>query len=197
MGSNARDFIEAQLERREKIFDPGGRSRFPLLPGIKGRACFAGENARHRLWLQRGLDDGTPSWESPFAHWTCMNPSTAGADEDDPLVRKAWEFTRRMGLAHMILTNAGTYRCTDPSLLPRGVPLSHRDNLDVTLAISRQAAKVVVACGNPPDVLFPHATAVIATLRDAGLDLWCLGRTQAGWPRHPGRLAYATKVERF
>lgn len=176
--------------------DPGGRSRFPLLPGVVGDARFADEQNEHRLWLSRRMAE-TPETE-PFLLWVCMNPSTAGADLDDPLVRKTWEITRRRGLRRMVLTNAATYCLTDPSgLAAISAPLAHPGNVELIVACAKAAKEVVVACGNPPDPIGWHAKATLDALKSSGVPLLCLGRTASGWPKHPSRLAYATKLETY
>lgn len=175
------------------IHDAGGRSRFPLLDGCTGDAAFRGERNEHRIWLERrwsGAGD-----DSAFAMWICHNPSTAGRDEDDPLVRKIVGFTKRhTDLRRLVLANVATYRCTDPSLIPAGMPLRWSDNLDTIRHLSSLSAVTIAAWGIPHPSLERFTAETLGAL--GGIVL-CLGTTRDGHPRHPGRIGYATELETF
>lgn len=171
--------------------DPGGKSRLPLRPGVSGDALFAGENREHRLWLAR-------TW-GPGGYMLCigMNPSTANHLEDDLTLRKDQEFARRAGMASLIKANAASYRCTDPARLPRGVVLNHPENHPTVMRLAADAGLVLLATGEPPDVLLPHFRTLLRLLRQAGVPMHCLGVTKGGWPRHTSRLAYETPMVGF
>lgn len=167
-------------------------SAWPLLPGVSGAARFEGE--QHRLCLQRwwGLSD------APFALHIGMNPSRAGADQDDLTVRKDQEFTRRLDLTRMFKLNIGTFISTDPAgLSVRGVIVSHEANLGLIRAYAATAARIIVATGKPPDQLLGHARTIFRALKSDGRRMECFGLTKDHWPKHSSRLAYATPLQEF
>lgn len=181
--------------------DPGGKSRFLLPDGVRGGARFEGKRCEHRIWLTRSwLRPGEfmPEPSLPFALWVCHNPSTAGADEDDPLVRKVVAFTRRQtGLSCLILCNLATYRCTTPSDLKDAANVRHPSNLDTIRTIAEGADRIVVAWGVPHPSVEPFVERTLLTLRFINRPILCLGRTKDNWPRHPGRIGYDTKLEPY
>lgn len=161
---------------------------WPLLLGMHGAARFEGE---HRLWLER-------RWGGPvngsFALHIGMNPSVAGASQDDLTIRKDIEFTRRMGFTRMVKCNVGTLTSTDPRGLT-GRVVCHPDNVSVIKSIASCASKIVIATGVPPEPLIELALSLFNQLMP--LPLECFGRTAAGWPRHSSRISYESKLEPF
>jgi hypothetical protein len=113
-----------------------------LPEGVVGDALFLGDNREHRLWLERRLSKVGPA--APYALWIGMNPSVAGANEDDMTVRKEWIFTCNYGLSRYVKMNVGTYVCTDPTKLPLGL-LTHPSNDDALRCALPNAAAIVMA----------------------------------------------------
>jgi hypothetical protein len=168
--------------------DAGGKTRLPLLPRVRGDALFVGERSEHRLWLSRWMPD-----EPNNGCVLCcgMNPSTAGADMDDLTVRKDWSFTRRWGYAALYKVNVGSYASTDPDGMSQpGVLVNHPDNHPYIRTLAADAALIVMAIGDPPDVLMPHARSLVRMLKADGRAMMCLGTTKSGWPKHTSRLSY-------
>lgn len=166
---------------------------WPLLPGVQGAAHFP--SSSHRLWLSRRWDDDE---DADFALHIGMNPSVAGADNDDLTVRKDQEFTKRLGLSRMVKCNIGTLISTDPNgLLARGAVLAHPENAATIMRFARDAARVVIATGKPPEPLRPLARAVFRSLASAGIRMECFGLTGDHWPKHSSRLGYATELVEF
>lgn len=163
--------------------DPGGKHRWPLLPGMHGGAVFSEDGTRRlALWRRWGNDP-----TDPYALWIGMNPSTAGGDTDDPTCRREIIRTRdALGLTGYTKVNVMDYRATDPAALlnPNLFPCSPAN----LLAIRHQAthASVIIAAwGTLPRSLRVHATAAMSILREIGKPVFCLGTTQDGSPRHP------------
>jgi hypothetical protein len=173
-----------------------GRIVMMRLPdGIIGDALFLGDNREHRLWLERRLES-VPR-DAPYGLWIGMNPSVAGANEDDMTVRKEWTFTRlSLNLSRYVKMNVGTYICTDPSRLPLGL-LTHPANDGALRSALPNAAAIVMATGVVPYALEPALLRVLAILRNSGRPLLCLGRTADGSPRHSSRRGYNTPLVEF
>jgi hypothetical protein len=166
-----------------------------LLPGMKGTANFRGS---HRMWLTRrpvDMDDAIRD----FALWVGMNPSTAGADEDDMTVRKDIGFTRELGFTAYVKVNVATLIETDPDRL-RGLDsyiLRHPDNLDVIESFARNAQVVVLSTGALPLAWKGMLDETVAILTASSKPMLCLGRTVGGWTRHSSRIGYDTAFEVF
>ena len=121
-----------------------------------------------------------------------LNPSTADAVKDDPTTRRLMGFARAAGYQRLMLVNLYAWRTSHPSGLPRspadpvGADNDHwiRDAVD-------QADLVVAAWGIHAD---PARVAEVLELLQHHT-VWCLGRTQAGHPRHPLYLAGGTPLQ--
>lgn len=161
--------------------DPGGKVRLPLQPGVYGDAGFS-SCGRYRPWLSRGWDSEEGS--IGYALWIGMNPSTADPTVDDPTIRKEINFTRRMYMNGYIKCNVMDYRATDPKLLLRAGCAPRSDhNLQCIVNDARHADRIICAWGVLPKRLRHYADDVVSALR--GRQLFCMGKTQDGSPRHP------------
>jgi hypothetical protein len=89
-----------------------GWAKFDVEP--PGRATF-----RHALG-RRVRDDG-----NSVAVWGMLNPSSAGADKNDPTVTRVVDFTRRMGKSIALVVNTSDYIATkSDDLVDTGAPIS-------------------------------------------------------------------------
>jgi hypothetical protein len=165
--------------------DPGGKVRLPIQAGILGLASFS-ECGKYRHWLSRNwsmrrFSDGRCG---PWILWIGMNPSTAQADVDDSTVRREMAFTRRMGADIYVKVNVMDYRSTNPKALLSVDPRSPQ-NLEtiVGLATDRDCVRVIAAWGALPKPLRQYADDVVVSLR--GRQIYCMGKTKDGFPRHP------------
>lgn len=131
--------------------------------------------------------------------WILLNPSTADAHTDDATVRKLIEFSRRWGYAYLELVNLFAWRATDPRSLVNVVDPFGPENYQTLEYRLRHATRVVVGWGANVDWMKrSHGTTPVAEMAAAaGVDLYCLGTTASGEPRHPGRLGYDTPLERW
>lgn len=168
-----------------------GRS---LPPGVRGAARFLGRD--RRLWLARWWGQKErPS--SGFWLWIGMNPSTAGANEVDPTVIKETLITKRQGGRSYIKCNVMDWIATHPrDLLVVDDPCS-KVNFDIILDAAVRAERIICAWGLLHHRLRHHSQDVLEALRRNNMDLWCVGTTKDGSPRHPLYLRDDTKVIRY
>ncbi len=124
-------------------------------------------------------------WERtlPKLAFVMLNPSTADASTDDPTIRRCIGFARREGCGGVVVANVFAFRATSPrDLAAAPAPVGPR-NREALREIARTAQRpIVCAWGAQAGPAADDATAI---LREAGASLACLGRTQAGHPRHP------------
>lgn len=111
-----------------------------------------------------------------------LNPSTADELLDDPTVRRCINFATDWGFAGLIMLNLYGWRSTAPSVLRRIPEPIGAGNNEAILRHAQQAGRVVAAWGADAAVN-GRAEQVLELL--AGVDVWCLKRTQQGHPGHP------------
>lgn len=151
----------------------------------------------YRYWLQR-------SWDPLFADpgdadfyavsWIMLNPSTADANQDDPTVRKCIGFAKRWGFGALRIVNLFSLRATDPRELGRfdGDAVGDQTNKMIDWALERPT---IVAWGGSyarhPFSL--REDYVRERVREIQAEVYCLGTTKHGVPRHPLMLSYKTE----
>jgi hypothetical protein len=150
----------------------------------------------YRYRLERRLPRGSRTMALVM-----LNPSKAGADEDDQTVTKVIRFSERIDVGRFIVVNAAALISTDPKGLARAADPIGPDNDRHILEAAREADIVVVAWGggvsNLRGKLATRPAQVLDLLRADGHELWCWGFTKDGHPRHPLMLRYSTSLERF
>lgn len=161
------------------IHDPGGKVRTPIVGNVSGDAIFS-HCGRYRPQLTRTLPDGDGR-----CLWIGMNPSTADATHNDPTITRELDFTRRFGFSTYIKVNVMDYRATNPKdLLSVEIP-SSIVNLSTILLEASYASCIIAAWGSIHKSLSMYSNAVENALHNRGYQLFCLGTTKDGSPRHP------------
>lgn len=130
---------------------------------------------RYLLWRE---------WDSSRASvvFVGLNPSSADEREDDPTIRRCCGFARAWGYGGVRVVNLFAYRTARPREL-WGVekPVGARNDWWISLAV--EGAGVVVAawgaCGGE------DVEERIVRVRGLLREVWCLGVTKGGRPRHP------------
>ena len=120
--------------------------------------------------------------------YVMLNPSTADAEVDDPTIRRCKNFAADWGYTHIDVVNLYAYRATDPADLQRarleGEDIVGPDNLQHVVEMLAMSHLVIVAWGANAETQQPRSP-VLDMLQDSPFDLYCLGTTQNGNPRHP------------
>lgn len=123
-----------------------------------------------------------------------LNPSTADATTDDPTIRRCVDFARRWDYGGMTMANLFALRSTDPAQLRTALNPIGPLNDDHLRQLIWYADTVVVAWGARPEAASRRER--IFTL-DTSIDLYCLGTTKHGHPKHPLYLKKDTELEIF
>lgn len=116
-----------------------------------------------------------------YVLFICLNPSTADETHDDPTVRRCVDFARRWGYGRLCVANLFAYRATHPQRLREVQFPVGRDNDGWLKHLSAKADTVVAAWG-------VHGTLAgrdREVVKLVGKQLFCLGVTKGGQPRHP------------
>ncbi len=146
-------------------------------------AAVFNEAGTHRYLLVRRWAAGPPT-----VVFLMLNPSTADETVNDQTIGRCVDYAVREGAHALEVVNLFAYRATDPSVLataadPVGV---HNDRFIREHALP---GRMVIAAWGAQGSHAARAGQVTSMLTAAGVDLWCLGLTMAGHPRHPSRLA--------
>jgi hypothetical protein len=157
------------------------------------REAVLSDDGRYRYVLGRRWATGAT------ALWIMLNPSIADAVVDDPTVKRVVRFSQREGFGAARIANLFAYRTPYPTdLLTVEDPVGG-DN-DERLQEEIAATHLIVAAwGDSPVLRRPLGRLRLDQVRQLSADrkVRCLGLTQGGHPRHPGRLASATELRTF
>lgn len=109
-----------------------------------------------------------------------LNPSTADETTDDPTIRRCIGFAKRWGYGGIWMTNLFALRATDPKvMLAHPEPVGPENDERLLHWYSR--SNLVIAAWGQHGKHRGRARQILKKLRD----LYCLGRTRDGHPRHP------------
>lgn len=149
-------------------------------------ATFGGDGT-YRYRLSRAWAAG------PTAAFVLLNPSTADAETDDRTVTRCVKYAAGMGFGRLLLVNLFGLRSPDPADLDsHPAPVGPENDAHIAAACAA-ADRVIVGWGNA-GAKRGRAREVTARL---DVDLYAIGTTRAGHPRHPSRTPYDTTIERF
>lgn len=140
---------------------------------------------RYALWRR---------WD-PSAPWVLfigLNPSTAGAQHDDPTIRRCIGFAREWQAGGVLVGNLFAWRSTDPGGLARTGDPRGPGNRHWLARLAGVAGRVVACWGNPG-----HASVEARWAERRFGDLEVLALNRGGAPRHPLYVAGGTLPHRW
>jgi len=131
-------------------------------------------------------------WDTakPYALFVGLNPSTADATEDDPTIRRCKRFAADWGYGGIHMVNLFAYRATKPENMMKAYGPHGADNDQWIKALTEHAGIIICAWGANGDYL-NRDQEVIELLES--FDLYHLGMTKDGKPRHPLYIKADTK----
>lgn len=155
------------------------------------RSAYIDPTGRYRYYLRRIWDKSLPSLT-----WIMLNPSIADESIDDPTIRRCLGFAKQWGFGRIIVLNLFAWRSTDP----QAMFMHHRNGHDIVgpqnddqlvIPIARRAfdcnSRIFAAwgdCGKTKEqreLISDRA----ARVQELPGEIWCLGVTKKGNPRHP------------
>lgn len=145
------------------------------------------ETYRYRLWRtvtppEQTTLDGSGHGTLAFI---MLNPSTADATTDDQTLRRCIGYAERWGYGMVELGNLFAYRTKNPEELAEQDDPFGPANWNHLWEICRAADRVIVGWG-AHDIAstlgLPYVARVMHATRG---ELYCLGTTKDGHPRHP------------
>ena len=173
-----------------------GEAVTPIVCDSNHSGAVFSADLRHRYQLYRRLADTGEAERTP-ALFLMLNPSTATHTEDDPTIRRCVRFARDWGHGHLYVANLFSLRSTDPRALrtdayAEGDP----ENRHYITVLAMRSALVVCAWGAHGS-LRGRSTTIVDMLTAANVDLWTLGLTQGGQPKHPLYLSATLEPKRW
>lgn len=143
-----------------------------------------------RYWLTRTWSDsGVP--HSRIC-WIMLNPSTADDSQDDPTIRRCISFSDGWGFDSLTVVNLYSLRATNPKELLTATYRTGPDNFKYVQEAIQFSQCTLAAWGafklGVPDELK-------GLLQQS--NMYCLGKTKEGHPKHPLYIKATTERQRF
>ena len=141
-----------------------------------GAIFDAKNNYRYSLWRE---------WSAyhPRILFVLLNPSTANHQKNDATIRRCIGFARAWKFGSMEVVNLFAYRATDyRELFKASDPVGVENNRFLMQAVER-CSTVVLGWGTRGTLLGRDRQVML--LLAGKNDLYCLGITKDGQPRHP------------
>lgn len=132
---------------------------------------------RYSLWR-------TWDHEKPKAVFIGLNPSTADEKKNDPTIRRCIGFTKAWGYGTYIMLNLFGFRATDPKDMKAcDEPIGQGNDKEIIRLCHR--ADLIVGCWGAHGGYKDRDLEVLELLGNQDLELYCLGVTKNGYPKHP------------
>lgn len=141
--------------------------------------CHFSPDRRHRYSLIHRWD---PLFGDRLILWIGLNPSTADESQLDPTLTRIRTFSQREGFDGFWMANLFGLRTPYPKEM-MSAPDPVGPGNDASLLAAADRCEKIVAAWGVSGVYQERADAVVRLF--AGRELWCLGTTRDGHPRHP------------
>ena len=124
--------------------------------------------------------------------WIMLNPSIADAHIDDPTIRRCKAFSELWGYGRLVVVNLYALRSPEPKkLLTHTDPLGPQNEEYIRMAV--RESQLVVAAWGAFKLGVPQSIKPILRSNN----LWCLGTTKYGHPKHPLYVKSSTQRETY
>ncbi|HKS16366.1 MAG TPA: DUF1643 domain-containing protein [Planctomycetota bacterium] len=129
----------------------------------------------------------------------CHNPSIAGKEFDDPSCTRMISFTAGFGFGSLVLVNLVPFISTDPRGIPTREESVPDENGQWVMGAIEESSIVVAGWGVLRPPWDDWAQEMLAFMREfrPRLEVFCLGLTKNGFPRHPLYVHSKTELERY
>ena len=125
-----------------------------------------------------------------------LNPSTATEVQNDPTVERCERRARTLGFGAFGVCNIFAFRATDPRVM-RAAPDPVGPDNDAAILESLPWADRVICAWGTHGAYLKRGAQVEAMLRASGHELFHLGLSKAGHPKHPLYIGYAVQPVRW
>lgn len=147
------------------------------------------ECERYRYALTRVWDDA-----GTRVHFIMLNPSTATEVQNDPTVERCERRARTLGHGAFRVTNIFAWRDTDPRKMRKAIdPIGPANDTTILDGLA-WADQTICAWGTHGEHL-GRGPKIETVLRETDTELFHLGLSKAGHPKHPLYIAYVQQPE--
>ncbi len=147
-------------------------------------------DSRYRYALTRIWAPG------PQVLFVMLNPSTATEVQNDPTVERCERRARALGFGSFAVANIFAFRATDPRVM-RAEPDPVGPENDRAIHDLARTADLVICAWGTHGAHLDRGAVVKSLLGTTGKDLFHLGLSQAGHPKHPLYIGYAHQPMRW
>jgi hypothetical protein len=153
------------------------------------REALISDCGQYRYALLRSWDHALPALV-----YIMLNPSTADGKIDDATIRICVGRAIRMGCGSIKVVNLFAYRATRPAdMVAASDPIGPSNDNYIASSIDPNNTKMVIAAWGSNGKFKMRDLQVVCQMSRLGVDLYCLGETKDGSPKHPLRIAYAVE----
>ncbi len=138
---------------------------------------------RYTLWREVNNLFG-----SGYVMFIGLNPSIADETKDDPTIRRCIGFAKSWGYSALCMTNLFAFRATDPESMKKQANPVGVDNNYWLKECAKEAGIIIAAWGNHGKYIGRDKQ-----ITQMFQNLYCLGITNIGAPKHPLYLAKDSK----
>ena len=140
----------------------------------------------------------TRTWDGAGAKaaFVMLNPSTATEVQNDPTVERCERRARALGFGAFRVVNIFAWRDTDPKKMRAAADPVGPDN-DAAIAEAALWADRVICAWGTHGAHLNRGPAVETLLRATDRELWHLGLSKAGHPKHPLYIGYSVQPQRW
>lgn len=128
----------------------------------------------------------------PRVLFVMLNPSTATEAQNDPTVERCERRARALGFGSFGVANIFAYRATDPRVMRAVADPVGPENDAALVQMAAEADRVICAWGTH-GLHLGRGAQVERLLRQADLNLYHLGLSKDGLPKHPLYISYDTQ----
>lgn len=157
---------------------------------MRREAAFSSDG-RYRYWLLRVWNV-----DLPVVTIFGVNPSVAGAEKDDPTIRKDTGFAARHDYGGLLKLNLAAFVATDPRACRKALDPFGPENsvMFMSKTMSRFRSTDVWFCWGRNGWAFAEQAKQVALAFPLAK---CFGKNPDGTPRHTLMLPYATPLEPY
>lgn len=165
------------------VFSANDEHRYELHIGITPTGSNAVHDNNDRIVLSNGRSPG----KIKRVAFVMLNPSTANAFKPDPTIRNVIRISARLGYDVVSIVNLFAFRSPWPEdLAKRGILERGDDGANNAIILHATAtATTTIAAWGTGGVLGDRADYIRARIALQGNQLYHLGLTQGGHPKHP------------
>jgi hypothetical protein len=122
-----------------------------------------------------------------------LNPSTADHEYNDATIERCERRAKALGYGSLVVWNLFAFRATDPKILKEeSDPVGPDNDYFIKEALTEVVSKngLVIAGWGSHGAHLGRNQYIANVISDLGIQIFCLGSTMSGQPKHPLYISY-------